>query len=217
MTENTSVEALQWRAHKLERWLRIQSAGLIMLLVLAVCAFKIQSKSQQPAAPSSLKVSELVVVDPKGVERVRIGGDLPDAVYNGRRVPRGSKAAGVLLYDDTGRERGGYVTWGSENVGLTLDSAKMQVGMFVAGLEGSALNMRYGNDAIELRSDEDGSRITAVQDGHIVAQQPATIKMASGTCESYRGARSRVSPEQVMRDCQRRFTERVCRACLDQK
>jgi len=214
---DSCLEALERRIRRQERWLRLSICGWIGLGVLTICAFKIQSKPEQTAGPSSLKVSELIVVDQKGVERVRIGGDLPDAVYNGKKVPRGSKAAGVLLYDSLGRERGGYVTWEAENVGLTLDSAKMQVAMFVAGQEGSALHMRYGQDSLDLRSDEDGSRITAIQDGKIVMQQPSTIKMSAGTCEDYRGARARVSAEQVMRDCQRRFSDAVCRACLEQK
>jgi len=210
------LEALERRVERQERWLRILICGWVVFGALTVCAFKIQSKVEQ-IGPSSMKVSELVVVDPKGVERVRIGGDLPDATINGKRVPRGEKAAGVLLYDTTGQERGGYVTWESGNVGLTLDTRKSQVALFAAGLEGSALVMWHGKDSVELRSDEDGSRITAVQNSSIVSQQPGTIKMSSSTCEDYRGARARVSPEQVMRDCQRRFANDVCRACLDQK
>jgi hypothetical protein len=217
MKDESYFEALERRTRKLERWLRISMGGWIVFGMLAICAFTIQTQSERAAAPASLKVSELVVVDTKGVERVRIGGDLPDATINGKRVPRGDKAAGVLLYDTTGQERSGYVTWESGNVGLTLDTRQMQVGMFIAGLEGSALHMRHGQDSIELRSDEDGSRITAVQDGRIASQQPSTIKMASGTCDEYRGARARVSAEQVMRDCLRRFAESVCRACLEQK
>ena len=57
------------------------------------------------------------------MERVRIGGDLPDAVIGGKRVPRGEKAAGLLMYDGTGQERGGYVTFKTiRNVVLTLDT-----------------------------------------------------------------------------------------------
>jgi hypothetical protein len=217
MTDHLCLQQLEARTRQLERRLRLSICGWIVLGILGVCAFTIQSKSQQAATPQSLKVSELIVVDANGVERVRIGGDLPDAVYNGKRVPRGGKAGGVLLYDDTGRERGGYVTWGSQNVGLTLDSAKQQVGLFAAGLEGSALTMKYGNDAIELRSDEDGSRITAVQDGRIVSQQPSTIKISGGGCDEYRAIRTKTSLERAMSICQQRFTEAACRACLDQK
>ena len=214
---DSCMEALERRVQRQERWVKLSIGGWIVLGVLAVCAFKIQSKAEQTAGPTSLKVSELIVVDSKGVERVRVGGDLPDAVINGKRVPRGEKAAGVMLYDTTGQERGGYVTWESGNVGLTLDTRKSQVALFAAGLEGSALVMWHGKDSVELRSDEDGSRITAVQNGSIASQQPSTIKMGPGTCDAYRGARARVSAEQVMRDCQRRFTDDICRACLEQK
>jgi hypothetical protein len=217
MNDNSRFEVLERRTRKLERSLRILIGAWVGLATLAVCAFTMRSIPQQPPPPQSLRVSELVVVDPKGVERVRIGGDLPDATINGKRVPRGEKAAGVLLYDTIGQERGGYVTWESGNVGLTLDTRKGQVALFAAGLEGSALSMWHGKDAVEIRSDEDGSRITAVQDGRIASQQPSNIKMASGTCDDYRGARARVSADQVMRDCQRRFSESACRACLEQK
>jgi hypothetical protein len=217
MNEQLCLEALEGRTRRLERSLKISIGAWVGLAVLAVSAFTMRPNSQQAATPQSLKVSELVIVDPKGVERVRIGGDLPDATINGKRVPRGEKAAGVLLYDTTGQERSGYVTWDSGNVGLTLDTRKSQVALFAAGLEGSALNMWHDKDAIELRSDEDGSRVTAVQDGRAVMQQPGTIKMSGGSCEDYRRARTARSLEYAMNSCQRRFTESACRACLEQK
>lgn len=57
----------------------------------------------------SLTVRELVVLDTSDVVRVRIGGDLPDAVVGGQTRDRGQDAAGVVLFDETGQERGGYV------------------------------------------------------------------------------------------------------------
>jgi len=217
MKDDSYLEALERRTRRLERLLRALTGAWLGLAALAVCAFTIHSSSQQTPIPQSLKVSELVVVDPKGVERVRIGGDLPDATINGKRVPRGEKVAGVLLYDTTGQERSGYVTWESGNVGLTLDTRKSQVALFAAGLEGSALNMWHGKDAVELRSDEDGSRITAVQDGRIASQEPSTIKISSIGCDEYRAIRAKRSLERAMSVCQQRFTERACRACFDQK
>src|SRR5207302_5200738 len=86
--------------------------------------------------PQPLTVSELNVVDRDGTVRVRLGGELPDAVINGKRVPRGQRAAGVLLYDDTGVERSGYITFApSGNVALTLDTRKNQTASFVADPE----------------------------------------------------------------------------------
>ncbi|HYX28336.1 MAG TPA: hypothetical protein VE863_07200 [Pyrinomonadaceae bacterium] len=217
MNGNLDLEALERRTQRLERLLRISITGWIALGVIAVCAFTIRWNSQQSAVPASLRVSELVVVDAKGVERVRIGGDLPDATINGKRVPRGEKAAGVLLYDTTGQERGGYVTWESGNVGLTLDTRQWQVALFAAGLEGSALSMWHGKDAVEIRSDEDGSRVTTVHDGRLVFQQPASIKISSEGCNDYRSIKAKNSLERAMTSCERRFSESACRACLEQK
>ena len=218
MTDHDSrLQFLEERARKLERRWRLSAcAWLLTFGVAGVSAWTWREGAQQPAAPAALRVSELVVVDPKGVERVRIGGDLPDALIGGKRVPRGEKAAGVLLYDGAGQERSGYVTFEpSGNVGLTLDTRRGQVALFVAGPDsGSALQLWHGRDLVELRSDQDGSRLTAAKAGQVVAQHPAVEKMSEGTCEAYKGARSRVSREQVMQDCRRRFGDAACRACL---
>jgi len=216
-SRESQLESLKRRTRKLERRLRLSnSIWLLTFGVMAVSAWTWQPRAQQPTAPAPLRVSELVVVDAKGVERVRIGGDLPDALIGGKRVPRGEKAAGVLLYDGSGRERSGYVTFEpSGNVGLTLDTRRGQVAYFVAGPDsGSALQLWHGGDLVELRSDADGSRLTAARAGQVMSQEPAVAAMSAGTCEAYRGARARVSREQVVRDCRRRFTEAACRSCL---
>ncbi len=168
------------------------------------------------APPGPLRATELVVVDGNGVERVRIGGDLPDAVINGKRVPRGEKAAGLLIYDGSGQERGGYVTWEpSGNAGLTLDTRQRQVALLVAGPDSAAaLQLSHGKDAIELRSDEDGSRLTGARGGQVVVQEPSVSQMSEPTCQAYRGAVGRVSMDRAMQDCRRRFTDGTCRACL---
>lgn len=218
--QDLQLQSLERRTRKLECWLRLSICGWLLTVgLMAVSAWTWQPQAQQPSALPSLRVSELVVVDPKGVERVRIGGDLPDAIIGGKRVPRGEKAAGVLLYDGSGQERSGYVTFEpSGNVGLTLDTRRSQATLFVAGPDsGSALQLWHGRDLIELRSDEDGSRITAVKSGQVVSQQPPIDKMSADTCEVYKGARSRVSREQVMRDCRRRFNDVACRACLGEQ
>lgn len=217
--QDSQLQSLEKRTRMLELWLRLSVGGwLITFGLMTVSAWTWQSRIQQPGAPSSLRVSELIVVDPKGAERVRIGGDLPDAIIGGKRVPRGEKAAGVLLYDGAGQERSGYVTFEpSGNVALTLDTRRGQVAFFVAGPDsGSALQLWHGADSVELRSDQDGSRLTGVRAGHLAVQEPAVDKMTPGTCEAYKGARERVSSEQVMRDCRRRFNDAACRACLSE-
>jgi hypothetical protein len=191
----------------------VQFLGLQSLL-LTLLAFG--SCTQTPLG--SLQVTELVVVDPQGVERVRIGGDLPDAVIDGEVRPRGEQASGLLLYDGSGQERGGYVTWEpSGNVGLTLDSRSRQTTLFVAGPEsGSALQLWHDNDLIELRSDSDGSRLTAVSDGQVDFQSPAITRMTTEACSAYGEAGERVSPDEVLEACRRRFTVEACDACLSE-
>lgn len=211
------LSLLEERTRKLERRLRLAVCGWLLAFgVITASAWTWQSPRQQPSPPTALRVSELIVVDAKGVERVRISGDLPDALIGGKRVPRGEKAAGVLLYDGTGQERSGYVTFEpSGNVGLTLDTRRAQVAYFVAGPDsGAALQLWHGGELVELRSDADGSRLTAARGGQVVSQEPPVAAMSAGTCEAYRGARARVSGEQIMRDCRRRFTETACKTCL---
>lgn len=217
-TQDLQIRTLENRTRRLELWLSLSICAWLLTCGLMVMFSGIwKSQAQQPAAQSSLRVSELVVVDSKGVERVRIGGDLPDAIIGGKRVPRGQQAAGVLLYDVTGSERSGYVTFGpSGNVGLTLDSRKSQVASFIAAADGNASSLQLwsGNDLIELRSDGEGSRLTAVKAGQVISQEPLIKRMSTDMCEAYQEERSRVSSEQVMRDCRRRFTEEACKSCL---
>ncbi len=189
---------------------------LLTLGFVIVPAWFWQSQAQQPGAPTSLRVSEIVVVDPKGVERVRIGGDLPDAVIDGKRIPRGQKIAGMILYDGTGQERSGYVTFEpSGNVGLTLDTRREQATAFIAGPDkGSFLRLWHDKDLIELRSDTQGSRLSAVIDGKVSSQQPLIKKISTEVCQIYRNARSQMTAERLMSECRGRFSEIACQSCL---
>jgi len=188
---------------------RIQ-AGLLALLVAGGLAGFMMD------APGSLRVSELVVVDADGVERVRISGDLPDAVVDGRRLVRGEKAAGVILYDGAGRERSGYATFEpSGNVLLTLDNRQSeQNALFVAGPDNAAaLRLWQGRDAIDLRTDEAGTRMTLVQDGRVQHQTPAT-PITPEICEAYKEAVPRIGQAATLRECNGRFTTDNCTRCL---
>lgn len=218
MTESPidRLEALESRHRRVVGVLIAQAAVLAALLaVLAAGCGDAWARGEHE--PARIRVEEIVVVDSAGVERVRIGGNLPDAVIDGRRVPRGEAAAGVLIYDGTGQERGGYVTWEpSGNVGLTLDTRAGQVALFVAGPESSsALRLWHGDDAVELRSDGDGSRLTVVEDGGIVVQEPPVESLGADACAGYREARKRFSEAEVVDACRQRFPEAACAACLE--
>ena len=132
------------------------------------------------------------------------------------------KAAGLLLYDDTGQERGGYVTFApGRQVALTLDNrGSGQTALLVAGAEGgSALTMSYGKDLVEMRVDDEfGPSIHALRANHVVFHVPpfADFEKTSG-CAEYRSALKTVSREQVLDVCRARFSEDACQACVGSK
>src|SRR5437764_13938485 len=117
---------------------------LVATQLATVVAMRCATTTPAPVVPQSLRVRELVVVDDHGVERVRIGANLPDPVIRGKRVSRGDPATGVMLYDRTGQERGGYVTFERGNqIALTLDHTDVQSALFVAAPEGGAVLRLY--------------------------------------------------------------------------
>ena len=64
------------------------------------------------------------MVDERGTERVLIAAPVPDAMIAGKRHKRDGAVSGVMIFDATGTERGGYVTGdGYANAMLTLDGA----------------------------------------------------------------------------------------------
>jgi hypothetical protein len=175
------------RIEECERRIRTQQRILVIMLGAHVV---------HPFFPTDLRAHEIVVLDDRGVERVRIGGNLPDAIIGGKVTPRGENAAGVMLYDSTGQERGGYVTWDpSGNVGLTLDSRKGQVALFAAGPEAG------------------GSRLTAVAGGEVTFQEPMAT-LGPDAAAAYRGALSHMSYEEVLKICKQRYAEQACIECL---
>lgn len=212
------IDRLEESNNRLRRVIAVQTLAVAAILIAVfVVESTIAARAEGEtgaSAPESLTLSELIVVDHQGVERVRVGGDLPDAVIGGRRVPRGTEVAGLMLYDTTGQERGGYVTSTEGNVFLTLDTRQGQVALLAAGPDGgSTVRLWHEADAVELRSDSAGSRLTAVEDGKVIFQQPRATP-SDEACAEYRAARERFSRDQVVAACQQRFSEEACASCL---
>jgi len=212
------------RVAALESRLRVVlfiNAAVILAMIALVVSSCRTAGAVQPQ-PRVLTVSEINVVDPRGVVRVRLGGDLPDAVVNGKRVPRGQKASGVLLYDDTGQERGGYITFApGRQVALTLDNRTSgQTATLIAGAEGgSALNLSYGNDVVELRvDDETGPSIHAVRANQVAFHVPPTLNFENTEgCGEFRDGLKKFPREQVLNVCRKRISEEGCQACVGKK
>src|SRR5689334_9713702 len=107
---------------------------LIILLVIAnVTALGAIAASNR--TPDVLRVRGIEIVDDRGVVRVRIAAPLPDPIDHGRVSKRDAPLSGILIYDATGSERGGYATDDDRaggNALLTLDSVNDQVVTLVA-------------------------------------------------------------------------------------
>jgi hypothetical protein len=174
----------------------------------------------------SLRVHQLIVVDTDGTVRARVGAHLPDAVLNGRPLPRGDVAAGVLLYDHTGMERGGYVTFNSSgSVALTLDSRERQVALFGAGPrpdDGAAIRLFRKDDWAELKVDDGGPHVSVGRAGALAFMQPEpTANEAAGMCSELKAEVARVVPPPtnaaVLAACKAHASDGVCRRCLGLK
>lgn len=198
-----------------KRITRQNAAWLTALLTVAGVAIANGSVDTAPA--EKIRTTQIEIVDSKGVIRARLGGDLPDGVAaDGRVLSRGSKAAGLIIYDEQGLERGGYVTQDTgSNAMLTLDSKHDQSVLLVAGpdkQQASALRLWTQEGAIELRSDSAGSRLTAFEGNKVTFQQPVVTSIPGEVCVIYRQLQ-----DQHPEACRDRFTASACAACLDQE
>jgi hypothetical protein len=190
---------------------------LLAVATLLAAAGAISAAAAKGSIFGSIRATEVAIVDAKGVVRARLGGDLPDAVaLDGRVMKRGSKAAGLIIYDEQGLERGGYVTQDEgSNAMLTLDSKYRQAVLLVAAPDKeqvSALKLWTPESAIELRSDSDGSRLSASDKNMVTVQQPVVSPLPAATCARYKTLELEHPNEHI---CQSRFTDPACRACLE--
>jgi hypothetical protein len=207
-------EPLLARVEACERANRRLTAALAIVIVLALGGL-----AATRAAPDVVRANTVEVVDHNGVVRARMAGDLPDAVIGGRRIQRGSGVGGVIIYDSTGQERGGYVTFhNGGNAALTLDGRHIQSTFLLADTSGAtALRIWFGSDAVDVRADHDGAQFTAVRGGRVVFQQPEIRDpVATSNCRELRALRSRVPIERLGAACRPRMTDVACQACLGQ-
>lgn len=210
------LDVLEREVRRLRRLL-LASFGLVAFIVLGNCAISSRADVSSEGTFKKLLTSELVVVDADGTERVRISALIPDAVIGGRLVRRDSDVAGVVLYDANGQERSGYVTERETgNVLLTLDGRERQTALFVADTTGAtALRIWGGDDAIDLRSDSDGARISVIRDGSVVFQEPAFASPEStNVCRAFRSNVGALPRDELLAACGQRMSEDDCVRCL---
>ncbi|WP_342117877.1 hypothetical protein [Pseudoduganella sp. OTU4001] len=194
-----------------------QNAAWLFSVLALVGGVAVAGVAVKDAVFNSIKAREVVVVDAKGTVRARIGGDVPDAVMAGGRVSkRGDKAAGMIIYDSEGIERGGYVTTDTEsNAMITLDSKYRMAAILVAGPDASqtsAMSLITKDSMLDLRADANGSRMTMTDKDGVKFQQPAIAALSPATCGGFREIEKK---EPGKRWCQKRYTDAACQACLE--
>jgi hypothetical protein len=168
-----SLEDLQLRNRHLSRALTICMSILVMGFI-GLAAFGFRTKNAS-AAGGVLRVRGLSVVDGNGVERVRIQAPLPDPLVLGKRFSRGGAVSGILLSDDEGNERSGYVTSeGYPNVFFTLDSLARQHVLFVTEPQGDpTLRLWDGANTVTLSAGSDGPALGLRTGEKFLLQVPA--------------------------------------------
>lgn len=213
------LERAETRERSLRRWLGV--VGTLSALALFGTLLLLTRAVELAGPPEALAVSKLEIVDRHGVVRVLLSGEVPDAVVNGSTVPRGENAAGVILYDGSGQERSGYLTFEpSGNVALTLDTRERQVALFSADpVDGAAARLWRGNDWVEMRADPAGTGLTVGRAGRLAFQEPRVSSQEEvAFCTEFMtevAALAAPPPNEVLLEaCQTRMPEPVCRRCI---
>ncbi|UGQ45306.1 hypothetical protein [Massilia endophytica] len=211
------LAALEQENASLRKRVARQNAAWLFGVLALVGGVAVAGVAVKDAVFGSIKAREVVVVDSKGTIRARLGGDVPDAVMAGGRVSkRGTKASGLIIYDEEGIERGGYVTADEgSNAMITLDSKHRMAAILVAGPDQSqaaAMSLITKGSMLDFRADENGSRMTMADKDGVKFQQPAIATLSAGTCGEYREIEKK---EPGKRWCQKRFSDAACQACLE--
>ena len=176
-----TIRSLEQRISRLENRNKALASLLVVILGWVAAMFWSLSTASVVHANSdktgtTLRVRPLIVVDERGIERVRIGAPLPDPVIEGKRSKRDDSIAGILIYDRDGDERGGYVTDNSAgNAFLTIDSKRQQQVTLVAYPAGGAefdLKNEHKTEAI-LSATDKGPMLKLLDRKNVVLQQPA--------------------------------------------
>ena len=121
------VNQLRSRVNLLTKIVSIQSIVLGAILFIAA--------KKNDSTVDTIRAHHVIIVDDHDVQRVHLGAPVPEPIVQGRTMKRDEPAAGVMIYDAAGNERGGYITDNNPKGGnalLTLDNATEQAVTLVA-------------------------------------------------------------------------------------
>ena len=118
---NRDIEQLERRIgtleHKLRR--RSQASALLIVTILAAAATTLYAtstdKPQEPQITEEVRTRRIIVVDDQDRIRVTIDQDAPE-------IDRYERSAGLTIFDDQGRERGGIATLDDGSAVIALDA-----------------------------------------------------------------------------------------------
>lgn len=213
------VAACEEENQRLRKAMKRQHLAWMMAVLLTALGTATATVAVKNEVFGSIQARDITIVDQNGVVRARMSGDMPDAkMFGGRVVKRGARAAGFMIYDKDGIERGGYVTFddNDENAMLSLDSKHRMVASLIAapGESGTAvLNLSSKGHAMELRSDDDGARMSVNKGRMMQLQMPAIDILSKDTCREWREMEKEHPNENL---CRSRYTETACKRCMSE-
>ena len=108
---------LQHRMLLVERSLRRTRLAAAAVSLVLVALVGIQCARRPPEVLDEVRTRRLVVVDDEGRVRVQIAQDSQD-------TDRRARSAGLLIFDNTGYERGGFSTFDDGSVVLAMDAPR---------------------------------------------------------------------------------------------
>jgi hypothetical protein len=148
MRTGRQIVSVDERLSRLEKRHAITTAALSLVIAGLIGVTANQAYQLRAKEPTSLRVKELRVYDDKGVDRVVIAGDLPQALYKGKPMKGPPRSmAGMLIIDETSTERGGYGTAnGYANAMFTLDAQGEQVFLMLAEPDGGPFFRAWKGD-----------------------------------------------------------------------
>ena len=148
---------------------------------------------------------------------------MPDPVINGRRIHRLTDAAGIMLYDDLGQERGGYVTFAPDrSIAITLSVPRRgQVAHIGAdSMGGATIGLWEGNDRVELRADKNGGQgLFVFKGGKMVLQQPQLTrdeedKFCQEIKDAFKQAKDPIPLPTILSTCNLHASAEACHRCF---
>ena len=170
-----SSKLLRLRIRRLEVCIKtLIFLWIILASLFSLFVFNRQVNSED--IKETLRLRRLAIVDENGTERVVISAPVPDPISLGKRLPRGGKVSGVLLFDAEGNERSGYVTAdGYPNVMFTLDDLSRQRTLFMTEPHGSTSFWLFADNgnSFQLNVNGESSHFKVKNRGKVTTEQPS--------------------------------------------